>query len=195
MSRLPATASRRLLPLLIAFVLAPAGTALACGEYRHEGARAAKARGALVVGDSITYGAAGGLSRHGFEVDARACRFVPAGLAVLRWRARHHRLPRRVVVALGSNGTYSVHELMTTLRVIGRHRRLILVTPREARGLPEADARRIRWFAHRMPWRVRVVDWARRSHRHPSWFGPDGLHLTAHGYDAFARGIARAVRR
>lgn len=195
MPRPVARVTARLLFAVAIALLVPAGAALACGEYRHEGARAAASRGALVVGDSITYGAADQLARRGFEVDARVCRFVPEGLAVLRARAARHHLPRHVVVALGSNGDYTTAQLRETLRIIGARRTLTLVAPREARGLPEADARRIRTFARRLPWRVRIVDWAARSHGRTSWFGGDGLHLTATGSAAFARAIAARVGR
>jgi lysophospholipase L1-like esterase len=40
-----------------------------------------------------------------------------------------------------------------------------------------------------------VVNWARMVRRHPQWLAPDGVHVSAAGYRARARAVARAVRR
>jgi lysophospholipase L1-like esterase len=37
--------------------------------------------------------------------------------------------------------------------------------------------------------------WVRLARRHPGWFGPDRVHVTATGYRVRARGMARQVKR
>jgi hypothetical protein len=37
--------------------------------------------------------------------------------------------------------------------------------------------------------------WARLARRHPSWFGPDHVHVTASAYNTRAREMARTIRR
>jgi hypothetical protein len=112
------------------------------------------------------------------------------GLRVIRARRRSF-LPSRVVIALGTNWTVSMREVRTALRLLGRRRLLVLVTPSEPGG---ADARVMRRAARRFPKRVRVLDWARVSRGRSGWFGGDGLHLTHSGARAFARLLHRATR-
>ena len=40
-----------------------------------------------------------------------------------------------------------------------------------------------------------VLNWVRMVRRHPEWLGDDGVHVSAAGYRARAKAVARAVRR
>jgi lysophospholipase L1-like esterase len=40
-----------------------------------------------------------------------------------------------------------------------------------------------------------VLNWVRMLRRHPEWRADDGVHVSAAGYKARARAVARAVRR
>ena len=40
-----------------------------------------------------------------------------------------------------------------------------------------------------------VLNWKRMVYRHPDWLADDGVHVSAEGYAARARAIARLVRR
>jgi lysophospholipase L1-like esterase len=42
---------------------------------------------------------------------------------------------------------------------------------------------------------LRVLNWVRMVRRHPQWLADDGVHVSAAGYRARARAVARAVRR
>ena len=42
---------------------------------------------------------------------------------------------------------------------------------------------------------LRMVDWARLVRENPGWLGDDGVHVSAEGYRARARAVARSVRR
>jgi lysophospholipase L1-like esterase len=42
---------------------------------------------------------------------------------------------------------------------------------------------------------LRVVNWARMIERHPEWLADDGVHVSAAGYKARARAVARHVKR
>lgn len=158
--------------------VAIATPARACGEA----ARSMTGHGPLVVGDSVTAGAASDLEHRGFRVDAIVCRTMPDGIRVLERRRR-----RRAIVALGSNGTVTRLQLFEAWGLVGH---LALVTPRGPAGHRDADARLIRGWARRH--HVPVVDWARVSRGHPGWF-IDGLHLTRRGGRAFARQLARVA--
>jgi hypothetical protein len=42
---------------------------------------------------------------------------------------------------------------------------------------------------------LRIVNWARMVRRNPGWLADDGVHVSAEGYRARARAVARQVRR
>jgi hypothetical protein len=142
----------------------------------------------LAIGDSIMLGAIDSLARRGFEVDVRGCRQMSEGIGVLR--ARAPRLPRFVVIGLGTNWTVTLDQIRQALRIVGRERVLGLVTPREVGGVRSSDQAVMREAGRRWPNRVRVVDWVARSAGHSDWFYSDGLHLTPKG----ARAMARLIR-
>lgn len=145
----------------------------------------------LAIGDSVMIAAAHRIAREGFEVDAREGRFMRSAIRVLRTRRRTHARPHTVVVALGTNFPPTSREIRKALRLLGRHRKLALVTPlRSWRPLPAPTIWRA---AQRHPKRVQVLDWAGLSAPHPSWFWGDGTHLRPAGARAYARLLARAL--
>jgi hypothetical protein len=150
----------------------------------------------LVLGDSVMIYAVPPLARLGFDADARGCRQMPEAMAILRARNRARTLPHLVVLALGTNGFVTRADIHAVLRLLGRHRVLAMVTPRELGGGSGSDAANIRAAARRHPQRMRAIDWVRYSARHGSVFGgADGIHITPAGGRLFARLIAQTVRR
>ena len=148
----------------------------------------------LAIGDSVMLGAVPQLARAGLEVNTRGCRQMTEGLRVMRARRRSGTLPSRVVIALGANWTVRFAEIRAAMRVAGRRRLVVLVTPRESGGGESGDAWAMRRAARRFPRRVRLLDWVRFSHGRGGWFGGDGLHLTGSGARAFARLLRRSTR-
>jgi lysophospholipase L1-like esterase len=41
---------------------------------------------------------------------------------------------------------------------------------------------------------LRVLNWVRMVRRHPEWLADDGVHVSAAGYRARSKAVARAVR-
>jgi hypothetical protein len=147
----------------------------------------------LALGDSVMIFAVPRLAARGIEADARGCRQLPEAMGILRARKRAGTLPRLVVLALGANGSLTRGGLEGVVRLLGPHRRLALMTPREEGGYAGSDATAVRATGRAHPQRVAVLDWVRHAAGHGSWFQPDGLHLTYPGADAFARLAARAL--
>jgi hypothetical protein len=188
-------AVRRILPLfLLAGLAAPAAAGAACGQVEAAGPTGATSSPPpLAVGDSVMLGAFGGLRAAGFEVNARVCRQMGEGVDLLAARKRAGTLPDVVVLALGTNWVVSGADIRRALRILGPGRVLGLVTPRETGGVSSSDQARIRSAGRRHPGRVKVLDWVRYSAGHGSWFGGDGLHLTAAGAAGFTRLLRRAL--
>ena len=173
----------------------PSGALADCGGVVH--ARAAwhpkDRRAPLAIGDSVMLGAVPDLARAGFEVDARGCRQIGEAIHIIRRRIMAHSLPQVVVLAVGSNWTVSARELRSALRLVGRRRHLVLVTPRESGGGESQDAWAMRRVAREHPTRVLLLDWVRYSRGRGGWFSGDGLHLSVSGRRAFTR-LLRSVR-
>jgi hypothetical protein len=177
-------------------MLLPAPARAGCGGV--ERARPRKhvnpgGKAPLAIGDSVMLLAIPDLARSGYKVNARGCRQWSEGLGVLRYYKRHRRLPHLVVMALGADWVITGQDVRRTLHVMGKKRVLGLVVPRELGGgtSHDADAVRHAWRAHQK--RVVLLDWVRYGKGHPSWFQPDGLHLTFTGAGRFARLLAKAL--
>jgi hypothetical protein len=173
---------------LVAFMLASSAGA-ACGGVEQENPRkdVSLGRAPIAIGDSPMLLALGDLAEDGYRANARGCRRYPEGLDLIRGLKRDERLPRLVVIALGSNGVINKGDLREALDLVGKKRILGLVTPRESGGGAGHDAQLVRDFAHEHSKRVYLLDWVEYSAGHSSWFQPDGLHLTFDGADAMAR--------
>src|SRR3954453_18985223 len=108
---------------------------------------------------------------------------------MLAARRRARTLPRIAILALGANGPIPPSGIRAALRAVGRRRILGLVTPRNL----ASSQTQMRRAAGAHPERVLLIDWARSSAGHGSWFGGDALHVNQTGARAFARLIRRAV--
>jgi hypothetical protein len=173
--------------LLVAAETAHAG----CGYEHRDPAGGRVGVAPLAVGDSVMLRAASRLGRAGFEVDALCARNTRRGIEFLRQRRRRGLLPEIVVWGLGTNASVSARDIRTLLRVLGRRRTLMLVTPfRSGRPFGAAPMRRA---ARRHPRRVRLIEWARRAARRGDRVAGDGTHLTAAGAAAYTRILKRAA--
>jgi hypothetical protein len=163
-----------------------------CGESNIQHAkRTRSAHGAapLVVGDSTLLIAANKLASRGISADAMGCRAFDAGLAILSARRHARQLPRLAVLALGSNGTVTGTQIGRALAITGPERVLGLVTPVNNASAAAVMHR----AARRHPRRVLLIDWAKRSAGHGSWF-IDGLHPSYPGASRFAHLIEQRLR-
>jgi hypothetical protein len=190
-------ALRTVLGLAVATgVLAAAqpASAVECGKRQNrlpDGAAAGSVP--LVVGDSVLYDAAGSVAGRGFEANAMICRTMAQGLRILRTRAAAQTLPDLVVLELGANGVVTRADISTALRILGDTRSLVLLTPTDDDPPRGVDAKTMRAAAKAQPDRIRVIDWAGRTKRHPSWMASDGVHLGgAKGVAALTDAIAEA---
>jgi hypothetical protein len=188
---------RRLAPIVFAAAIAAAAPIPAhasCGGVRTARSKRNLVKGPepFAIGDSVMLLAVEPLARLGFNVNAQGCRQWRQGDAILRRKKRQHRLPRLVVMALGTNWYITRKDIGRTRRLLGRKRVLAIVTPREPGGYTD-DARRVRAAVRAHPHNLVLLDWVRFSRGHGSWFGGDGIHLTATGVRNYVRCIRRAL--
>jgi hypothetical protein len=144
----------------------------------------------LVVGDSTMLFAVPLIAKHGMQANARGCRMWREGTDLLRRRKRAHALPHLVVMGLGANWSITRSDIEAAVRLLGPHRVLGLIVPREEGGGTSSDASNVRRAGRRHRNRVKVLDWPRYSGRHGNWFSGDGLHMSYSGAAAYARLIA-----
>jgi hypothetical protein len=189
---------RRLAPIVaIAAVLvtAPASASAACGGVKAAGSERNLVKGPepMAIGDSVMLLAVNRLAGAGFNVNAQGCRQWRQGHAILRSKKRQGRLPRLVVMALGTNWNITRDDIGRTRRMLGRRRVLAIVTPREPGGYTR-DARTIRAAVRAHPRNLKLIDWVRFSRGHGNWFSGDGIHLSWTGVTNYVRCIRRALR-
>jgi hypothetical protein len=175
--------------LLAAGAAAPAR---ACDEAAkvqasHRGPRHAAAP--WVIGDSTLILSAPMLARHGIEADAHGCRQFSDGVGMIARRPAHA-LADVVVLALGANGPIQRSDVARARRLLGPHRFLALVTPRNL----QASAATMRATAAAHPDNVLLIDWAAYSAGHEAWFAGDGLHVDQGGARAFSAYLRGRLR-
>lgn len=180
-----------LVTLFITLLAAEGAQAIDCGFAHRAPAGGRIGVAPLALGDSVMLGAARELSRRGFEVDARCARNPAEGLTILRQRRRRGTLPEIVVMALGTNIAVSARDIRRMLRVMGRRRTLMLVTP--YREWHPFHTRPMRRMARRYPKRTKLIDWSSRARGKREWFWKDGTHLRPEGVEVYARMLKRAA--
>ncbi|HXH20656.1 MAG TPA: acyltransferase family protein [Dehalococcoidia bacterium] len=146
------------------------------------------------IGDSVLLGAARQLAYviGDIEVDAEVGRQVWAGIGLLRQRRDEGRLGDVVVIAFGSNGSFSAKEFAQVMDVLADVRLVVFVNVRVPRPWEEANnsviARGVASYRNAV-----LVDWYAASEGHPELFGNDGVHLTGAGVRLYAGLIADAI--
>ena len=146
--------------------------------------KAAGPRGRLAVGDSLMVSVTPWMSSHGFRVHAKVGRQFSTAPGIVR--SFGSKLPRNLVVELGTNGTVSLGACRSVIETAGKYRRVFLVTARVPRSWEAGNIRTMKScdasFAAK---RVRIIDWYSHSAGHPEWFVSDRVHLSSSGRRAF----------
>jgi hypothetical protein len=166
-------------------------------------ASAAKGRSLLVVGDSLTVGTKPYIRRYlrGWRVHQRVAISTQAaeGPGIMRGYGR--RLPRVVFVNLGTNGSpgavgYFASALRRVMRVAGPRRCVVWSTIKRPPVGGTSYSRLNRVLVAQAKRRPNLIlfPWLRMARAHPSWFGEDGVHVTAAAYKVRARAMAAKVK-
>jgi hypothetical protein len=148
---------------------------------------------AYAIGDSVMLDAAGGLERDGVVVDAAVSRQFIQGIVIAQWLRASGRLPRTVLIGLGTNGPFTNGSFDAMMQALRGVRRVVFVTVKEPRWWEENVNSTLLAGVARWP-TARLADWHAISRDHPGWFWSDGIHLAPAGAAAYARLVAGALR-
>lgn len=178
--------------------------ALAAGAAAPTAAANGAARKLLVNGDSLAVGTKPyiprALARWEVTQSTAVSRHAADGAGIMRALGRS--LPRVIHVSLGTNddpGQVSAFRaaVRDVMDAAGPDRCVVwtnIVRPPYG-GVSYAGYNRALAAESRPRENLRVVNWARMARQNPGWFGPDGVHPSAEGYEARAEAVARSVRR
>jgi lysophospholipase L1-like esterase len=178
-------------------------TLLAAGLVLAPSASAAERR-LLVNGDSLAEGTRPYIPKKlpdwRVRQSTKVSRHASEGADVLRRFGRS--LPRVIHVSLGTNDDPSQVEgfsaaIEDVMEVAGERRCVVwtnIVRP-PYRGTSYDAYNRALAREDRERDNLRVVNWARMVERNRDWLADDGVHVSAEGYRARARAVAREVKR
>ena len=182
---------KRILTLTLILLALPAAPATASASHS-----------LFVNGDSLAVGTQpyfpGALPGWSIRTSATISRHAFEGASVLR--AQGSSLARVVFVSLGTNddprNTSSFRSsVRSVMKVVGPDRCVVwstIVRPSVAGASYAGYNRILKAEAAERP-NLRVFRWRALLSRHPEWLGPDGVHVSAVGYRARAREIAKKI--
>jgi hypothetical protein len=165
--------------------------------------RSARGRSLLVVGDSLTVGTRPYMHEflRGWHIhqDVAISTQVSEGPVILKRFGRH--LPRVIFVNLGTNGgpgdvSTFLRAIRRTMHIAGPRRCVVwssIVRP-PVGGISYQRLNRVLARQARKRRNLIMFRWVRLARRHPGWFGPDHVHVTATGYRVRARAMATDIR-
>jgi hypothetical protein len=152
----------------------------------------------LLIGDSTTLLPIPGLTKVGFDVNARGCRGFRDSVVVARNLRKRHELPHLVLINTYANGGVTPDLIEFALKVLGARRVLGLITTYNADtgAAPAPTTDVLVAAAEQFPTRIVLLDWVKYSlphHRVDDWFRPDLYHPNLVGARAYARFLKRAL--
>lgn len=137
-------------------------------------------------------GARWALTKQGIDiVDAKVSRQASSGAGLLATRGA--KLPRNVVIHLGTNGDFPASTCREIVDAVGPDRRVFLLTLSVPRKWERANNAKIKRCAQVYPDQVSIIDWQQAANAHPTWLYSDHIHLREAGAKGYARLISQAI--
>jgi hypothetical protein len=152
--------------------------------------------GVTAIGDSVMLDAAPNLQSliPGIAIDAAVDRHVYQGIAEMQTLAASGSLGASVVIALGTNGSFTAANLDEFVALAGG-RHLVLLTNHcpSCWWVPANNA--VIESGCTAARRCTVADWNALADANPGWFGPDGIHMPSGGTggQAYAELVIQAL--
>ena len=140
-----------------------------------------------LIGDSVMLGAAENISSAmpGCVVDAKESRQVRAGVEIAQALEQQGNLRSTVVIALGTNGTFSTETGQALIDYLGPDRNIYWVY---AYGVSwQQDSNNTISALATNNANVTIIDWPAYASEHSEYFYSDGIHLNGDGRNAYAQ--------
>ncbi|MBB3129954.1 hypothetical protein FHS19_004659 [Paenibacillus rhizosphaerae] len=151
-------------------------------------------KGVTAIGDSVMLDAAPFLEKMlpGIVVDGKVGRQMrQAGDAVDRLKAQG-RLGDRVIIELGTNGSFNKKQLRSLLQSLGKDKRVLLVNTRVPRQWEDTVNRDLAEVANEFS-NAAIVDWYSASKGKDGLFSRDGVHLNRSGSEFYASLLVKTL--
>ena len=148
----------------------------------------------LMIGDSVSIGLTDVFHQAytGGLIDACGNRQISMGQQVYDYYRDRGEVGTNVIIALGTNGSFTADQLEAFLADIGSERTVWLVANRVPSSWHRTTNQTIRDAAASHS-NVHVIDWEAYSEGHDEWVGEDGIHLTYEGRVAYMQMIVDAI--
>jgi len=148
-----------------------------------------------VIGDSIILGVAPYLEERlpGIRVDGEKGRQLYDAPELIEEMRKEGTLGSKVVIELGTNGTFSAKQLNRLLDSLGQAERVVLINTRVPRKWQNNVNAALKKAAEERE-NVELIDWYAASKNHDDYFYPDGVHLKPEGAKAYAALIIESVK-
>ncbi len=146
-----------------------------------------------VIGDSVMINVGPELEKIFPEivVDAELGRQMIQAPQVIENLEEQGALGKKIVIALGSNGSFTEGQFMDILNLLGPDRDVVLVNTRVPKPWEDVVNQIMARVASTHP-EIRLVDWHAASSGHDEYFYPDGVHLKQEGIQAYAALVSGA---
>lgn len=140
-----------------------------------------------LIGDSVMLGAADNISSSmpGCIVDAKESRQVKAGVEIAQGLEQQGNLKGTVVIALGTNGTFSQETGQALIDYLGTDRNIYWVYAYGVSWQDDSNSVIAALAANNS--NVTVIDWPAYASGHSDYFYNDGIHLNGTGRSAYAQ--------
>jgi hypothetical protein len=147
------------------------------------------------IGDSVMNASAMSLAAvlPGIYIDAKPDREMPTGLAIVRQLARTGQLRPVVVMGLGTNYIVTTAQLQELMRLIGPHRKLVLINTYVPDGWSKIVNVTDAAFVKQHP-SVVLADWYDTIKDRLYLLWPDQVHPQMPGTVVYARMVYQAVQ-
>ena len=140
-----------------------------------------------LIGDSVMLGAADNISNSmpGCIVDAKESRQVKAGVEIAQGLEQQGNLRSTVVIALGTNGSFSQETGQALIDYLGTDRTIYWVYAYGVSWQDDSNSVIAALAANNA--NVTVIDWPAYASGHSDYFYNDGIHLNGTGRSAYAQ--------
>ncbi|OAB36092.1 acyltransferase [Paenibacillus glacialis] len=152
-------------------------------------------KGVTAIGDSVILDAAPYLQEMlpGIVIDGKVGRQMSQAQEVVDKLRANGKLGSRVIINLGTNGSFNSKQLRQLLGSLDDVQKIVLVNTRVPRKWQDTVNSLLTKVAAEFP-NAMIVDWHSSSEGHNSYFYDDGVHLRREGAKFYASLVAKVIQ-